>query len=68
MSADKQRDQYLVKHLILPDNHLSHLGKNAIAHRLKAFHALLQLCCVLVQFCSDLHRLASPSNLVCQAY
>jgi hypothetical protein len=56
MAADKQRNEYLVKHFILAHNHLSHLGKDAIAHCLEPFNALLQLGYIRRQFRSNLHR------------
>ncbi len=50
MAADKQRDQNLVQHILLAHDHLAHLGQNSVAHRVKAFDALLQLSCVRIQF------------------
>ncbi len=57
MAADEQRDENLVEHFFLPDDHLADLGEDAVAHRLKAFDALLQFRGIQIDFSGSGHRL-----------
>ena len=41
VTADEQRDQHLVHHLVLADDHLAHLAHNVFAHGMKALDASL---------------------------
>ena len=59
VAADKQRDQNLIEHFFLADDHLADLRQDAVAHRVKAFDALLQFCGVQIHFSSGGHRLFS---------
>ena len=36
-----KRGEDLIEHLILADDHLAHLGKDAVAHRMEPFDAML---------------------------
>jgi hypothetical protein len=56
MPTDEQCDKDLVEHLILPDDNLSHLGKDAITDGMESLDALLQLGCILAQFRERNHR------------
>ena len=42
MAADEQRDQNLIEHFFLADDHLADLTQDAVAHRLKAIDAFFQ--------------------------
>ena len=55
MAADKQRDQNLVEHFLLSDDHLADLGENVVPHRLKAFDALLQFHGIRIELCNGGH-------------
>ena len=41
MPTDKQRSEDLIEHLILADDDLAHLGKDAVADRIEPFDAML---------------------------
>ena len=49
MAADEQRDQNLIQHFLLSDDHLADLGEDVVAHRLKAFDALFQFCGIRIE-------------------
>ena len=55
MAADEQRDQNLVEHFLLSDDDLADLGENVVAHRLKAFDALLQFRGIRIELCDGGH-------------
>ena len=63
MPADKERDQDLVQNIVLADDHLAHLGQDAVADRVEAVDALLQLGCVLAKFRGRNHRQFPSSRL-----
>ncbi len=67
VAAHEERDQHLVQNLVLAHDHLAHLLDDAFAHRVKAFDALLELCCVRIQVgkCSSSHQFPSLSVHFC---
>jgi hypothetical protein len=56
VSTHEQRNQYLVEHLVLADDDLSNLRKNAVADSMEAVNAFLQLCGIRVEFSERGHR------------
>jgi hypothetical protein len=63
MSTDKQRGEDLIQHILLANDHLAHLGKDAFADRMEPFDAMLQLGCVLAKFRERYHRQFPSSRL-----
>ena len=61
MAADKQRDQHLLQHILLADDHLAHLLHDSFAHCVEAIDALLEFNCIL---CSIRRLKPSGSFLV----
>ena len=55
VAADEQRDEDLVEHFFLPDDHLADLREDAVAHRMEAIDALLQLRGVEIDFSGSGH-------------
>ncbi len=55
MTTDKESDQDLIEHFVLPDDHLPYLAQNAIADGMETIDALLQLGCILAKF-RDCHH------------
>ena len=64
MPTDKQRGEDLIEHILLADDDLAHLGKDAFADRMEPFDAMLQLGCVLAKFRESYHRQFPSSRLV----
>ena len=58
MATHEQCNQYLVEHVLLPDDHLPHLRQDSVAHRLEALNAPLQLRRVFVQSRHCVHPVA----------
>ena len=64
VDAETPGDDEAVKiRIVLADDHLAHLGEDAIADRVEAVDALLQLGCVLAKFRDRNHRLFPSSRL-----
>ena len=57
MAADEERDENLIEHFLLADDHLADLAENAVAHRMKAVDAFLQFHGVQIHFSRSSHRL-----------
>ena len=63
--ADKNRDQYLVQHLLLANNDFAHLHKDLLAHHLKALDSFLESCGFLIHSDASDHRFSFPSVRFC---
>ncbi len=57
MAADEQRDENLVEHFLLADDHLADLSEDAVAHGVKPVDALLQFCGIQIRVQQGSHRL-----------
>ena len=57
MAAHEERDEDLVEHFLLADDHFAHLLQNSLAHRMKALDALLQQRRILIQPGKRGHRI-----------
>ena len=57
MAADEERNENLVEHFFLADDHLADLAENVVAHGLKAFNAFFQFRGIRVELCDGGHFL-----------